>query len=84
MPEEVVVPIETVPMPVSFKRYRVMFADGSMLDIIAGCGDGSVLREFALAARWGSPITDDRRRYRSGWRRAGSSAGSDRSATTRS
>jgi hypothetical protein len=39
---------ETVPMPIPVHRYRIMFADGAIVDFLA-TRDGSELRDFALA-----------------------------------
>jgi hypothetical protein len=40
-------------MPASIHRYRVLFADGQTLDVLAANGDGSVLRAFVYRHHYG-------------------------------
>jgi len=40
-------------MPASVHRYRVMFSDGSTLDVLAANGDSSTLRAFAFKHHYG-------------------------------
>jgi hypothetical protein len=57
MAEDVVVPIETVAVPVPIHRYRVLFSDGAVVDFLAG-RDDSNLREHMRITHWGAKGPD--------------------------